>query len=97
MQTYRMSWFDYFFNHVVYRGLQSVRSSFNIWSDLMCGNYKDYALLPDDDPCDECAFAFWSSLGEDTVYSKEVLEDLLTLFHSYVGQAEDCTPFNSWN
>jgi len=63
----------------------------------MCGNYKDYALLPDDDPCDECAFAFWSSLGEDTVYSKEVLEDLLTLFHSYVGQAEDCTPFNSWN
>jgi hypothetical protein len=49
----------------------------------------------DDDPCGECASAFWSSLGEDTVYSKEVLEDLLTIFKSY--KAEDCVPFNSWN
>ena len=60
-------------------GWQSIVSAFRIWCDLMTDNYKDYALLPEDDDSEECREWFWVALGEDNVYSKEFLEYLQDL------------------
>lgn len=74
-----MNWFEYWIGHCWMTGWQSMRMTFRIWSDLMGGNYKNYALLKEDDPESECIDWFWWSLGEDTVYSKEFLEYLIQL------------------
>lgn len=42
----------------------------------MSSRYKDYGLLPSDDPEQECKEWFWVSLGEDNTYPKEFLEHL---------------------
>jgi len=60
-------------------GWQSIHGAFRIWRDLMTDNYKDYALLEEDDPFTECYEWFWVSLGEDEVYEKEFLEYLMKL------------------
>jgi hypothetical protein len=60
-------------------GWQSIRGAYRIWSDLMTGNYKDYALLKEDDPYTECLEWFWVSLGEDNTYPREFLEYLIQL------------------
>ena len=53
--------------------------SFRIWSDLMRGNYKDYALMFYDDPYEECVSWFWSQLGEDETLPKAFLEHLMQM------------------
>jgi len=61
-------------------GWQSIGSAFRIWADLMCSNYKDYALPRTvEDPEQECIEWFWGTLGEDEVYPKEFLEYLLQM------------------
>jgi hypothetical protein len=60
-------------------GWQSIRGAYRIWSDLMTDNYKDYALLPSDDPYTECLEWFWVSLGEDNTYPREFLDYLIQL------------------
>jgi len=60
-------------------GWQSIHGAFRIWRDLMTDNYKDYALLEEDDPFTECYEWFWVALGEDEVYEKEFLEYLMKL------------------
>lgn len=45
----------------------------------MTNNYKDYALLKEDDPFRECYEWFWVSLGEDECYPKEFLEHLIQM------------------
>jgi hypothetical protein len=47
-----------------------------MWADLLTSNYEGYALLPTDDPFQECLEWFWGSLGEDNTYSQEFLEHL---------------------
>lgn len=56
-----------------------MRGSFRIWSDLMRGNYKDYALMFYDDPYEECVSWFWSQLGEDETLPKAFLEHLMQM------------------
>ena len=70
---------EYYITHVFPTGFRSIRSSFRIWADLMSSNYKDYALLKDDDPEQECIEWFWATLGEDEVLPKEFLEYLLQM------------------
>lgn len=70
---------EYYITHVFPTGWQSIRSAFRIWADLMTNNYKDYSLLHEDDPEQECIGWFWVSLGEDNVYEKEFLEYLFEL------------------
>ena len=70
---------EYYITHVFPTGFQSIRGAFRIWSDLMTGNYKDYALMRYDDPYDECYNWFWQSLGEDETLPKEFLEHLIQL------------------
>ena len=74
-----MSWFEYYFQHVLPTGFLTLSSAFKIWGDLMTGNYEGYALLDDDDPFQCCYDWFWGTLGEDDVYEKEFLEYLFKL------------------
>lgn len=74
-----LNWWEYWIGHCWMTGWQSIRGAFRIWADLMTSNYKDYALLKDDDPETECLEWFWVSLGEDEVYPKEFLEYLLQM------------------
>ena len=74
-----MNWFEYYFGHCWMTGWQSIRGSFRIWSDLMTGNYKDYALMWYDDPYEECVDWFWGSLGDDDTLPKEFLEHLMQM------------------
>jgi len=50
-----------------------------MWRDLISGNYKDYALLKDDDPYEECYNWFWTSINLDETYPKEFLEYLMEM------------------
>ena len=72
----KMNWFDYWILHCWMTGWQSMKHSFQNWSDLMTGNWKDYAVLFYDDPYEECRDCFWSYLGEDDTLLKEFLENL---------------------
>ena len=70
---------EYYVTHVFPAGFQSIRGTFRIWKDLITNNYKDYTLLHDDDPEQECIEWFWQSLGDDDVYPKHFLEHLIQL------------------
>jgi hypothetical protein len=72
----KLNWWDYWINHCWMTGWQSIKHSFQNWSDLMTDNWKDYALLNSDDPFEECYGCFWSYLGEDDTLPKEFLEHL---------------------
>lgn len=45
----------------------------------MTSSYQDYTLLNEDDPFVECYEWFWVSLGEDNVYPKDFLEELMQM------------------
>ena len=72
----KMNWFEYWIGHCWMSGWQSIIGAFRIWVDLLGSNYEDYALLPTDDPFQECLGWFWGTLGEDETYPKEFLEHL---------------------
>jgi len=74
-----LNWWEYWIGHCWMTGWQSIAGAFRIWSDLMTDNYKDYALLKEDDDAEECREWFWVSLGEDNVYPKEFLEYLMQM------------------
>ncbi len=75
----RMNWWQYWIGHCWMTGWQSMRMTFNIWSDLMRSNYDNYALMRDEDPEAECIEWFWVSLNEDDTYPKEFLEELMQM------------------
>jgi hypothetical protein len=72
----KLNWWEYWIGHCWMTGWQSIRGAFRIWGDLMGSNYKDYSLLKDDDPEQECLEWFWGTLGEDECYPREFLEYL---------------------
>lgn len=88
-----MNWFEYWIGHCWMSGWQSIRGAYRIWSDLMTGNYKDYALLPSDDPYTECLEWFWVSLGEDDTYPREFLEYLQQLVDDIDSGKVETIPF----
>jgi len=75
----KMNWWQYWIGHCWMTGWQSIRYNFRMWADLMGSNYQNYALMPEDDPYDECVEWFWVSLNEDDVYPKEFLEYLMQM------------------
>ena len=75
----KMSWVEYYITHVFPTGWNTIAVAFRIWKDLMTDNYKDYSLLKDDDPFEECSGWFWATLGEDDVYPKFFLEELMQM------------------
>ena len=89
-----MNWWEYWIGHCWMTGWQSIRGTFRIWVDLMGSNYKDYALLKDDDPEQECLEWFWVSLGEDECYPKEFLEHLLQMMDDIETGKEKLIPMD---
>ena len=75
----KMSWVEYYITHVFPTGWNTIAAAFRIWKDLMTDNYKDYSLLKDDDPFEQCSGWFWATLGEDDVYPKFFLEELMQM------------------
>lgn len=73
-----MTQIDYLYYQVA-TGWSNIRGTFRTWVNLMTSNYKDYALLHDDDPFTECLEWFWYDLNGDELYSKEFLEYLYQL------------------
>lgn len=71
-----MTFFEYWIGHCWMTGWKSIRSAYRIWKDLLTGNYKDYALLKNDDPYTECYEWFWATLNEDETLPREFLEYL---------------------
>jgi len=59
-----MSWVEYYITHVFPTGWNTIAAAFRIWKDLMTDNYKDYSLLKDDDPFEQCSGWFWAMLGK---------------------------------
>ncbi len=88
-----MNWFEYWIGHCWMIGWQSIRGSYRIWSDLMTGNYKDYALLKEDDPYTECLEWFWVSLGEDNTYPREFLDYLQQMVEDIESGKVETIPF----
>jgi hypothetical protein len=88
-----MSWVEYYITHVFPTGWNTIAAAFRIWSDLMTNNYKDYSLLKDDDPFEECREWFWATLGEDEIYPKEFLEYLMQLADDVATGKEKVVPF----
>jgi hypothetical protein len=88
-----MSWVEYYITHVFPTGWNTIAAAFRIWSDLMTNNYKDYSLLKNDDPFEECREWFWATLGEDDVYPKFFLEELMQLADDVKTGKEKVVPF----
>ena len=74
-----MNWFEYYFIHCFQTGWREMWNNFKMWRDLISGNYENYALLPEDDPYEECYQWFWTSINLDETYPKEFLEYLMEL------------------
>ena len=88
-----MSWVEYYITHVFPTGWDTIAAAFRIWKDLMTNNYKDYSLLKDDDPFEECREWFWATLGENDVYPKFFLEELMQLADDVKTGKEKVVPF----
>jgi hypothetical protein len=88
-----LNWWEYWINHCWMTGWQTIGMSFRNWSDLMTGNYKDYALMFYDDPYEECYSSFWAYLGDDDVLPKEFLEELMKLAEDVRTGKEKVVPF----
>jgi hypothetical protein len=89
-----LNWWEYWIGHCWMTGWQSIRGAFRIWADLMGSNYKDYALLKDDDPEQECIEWFWVALGEDECYPKEFLEYLMKMVDDIETGKEELIPMD---
>ena len=89
----KMSWFQYYFTHVFPTGLQTMKSSFKIWADLLTENYADYALLKTDDPFIECRAWFFDTLGEDEILPKSFLEHLMQMAEDVRSGKAEIIPF----
>lgn len=63
----------------------------------MTDNYADYALLPEDDPIEECLGWFWVMLGEDDVYPKAFLEYLQELIRRIDAGEVEMIPFDHYS
>jgi hypothetical protein len=76
----KMSQWEYIFGHCIPTGFQSMRRAFINWMDLVWfeDNQKDYALLPNDDPLEQCSLYFWDELQGDVI-EKEFLDYLYVL------------------
>ena len=74
-----LNWFEYYFGHCFQTGWREMWNNFKMWRDLISGSYEGYALLPTDDPYQECYNWFWQSLGDDDTLPKEFLEHLIQM------------------
>lgn len=91
----KMSQFEYWFRYCIPSGFQSMRYAFLNWMDLVwfSDNQKDYALLKDDDPFEQCRLYFWDELQEE-VYPKEFIEEIYELSEQVDRGEVELIPFD---
>ena len=87
-----MNWFEYYFGHCFQTGWREMWNNFKMWRDLLSNNYENYALLPEDDPYEECYNWFWTSTNLDETLSKEFLEYLQQLMRDIDSGKEKVYP-----
>ena len=77
----KMNWWQYWVGHCFMTGWTSMYYNFHTWMDLVWfeDNQKNYTLLKDDEPFEQCYLTFWYDLGADDTYSKNFLEYLMGL------------------
>ena len=92
----KMNWWEYWVGHCWMTGWQSIRNNFITWMDLVWfeDNQKDYTLLKDDIPFEQCYVEFWFGLNDDDVYSKEFLEYLMQMADDIETGKEKVYPMN---
>ena len=68
----KLNWWNYWIEHCWMTGWTSIYYNFHTWMDLVwfTDNQKNYALLKEDDPFEECYLTFWYELGDDDTYPK---------------------------
>lgn len=91
----KMSQLEYWLLYCIPSGFQTIHYSFLNWMDLVWfpDNQKNYALLKDDDPFEQCRLYFWDEL-QDEVYDKEFIEKLYGLYEQVErGEVEEI-PFD---
>lgn len=91
----RLSWWNYWIGHCFMTGWQSIRFNFITWMDLVWfeDNHKNYSLLKDDDPFEQCYLTFWYDLNDEDTYPKEFLEYLLQITEDVRSGKEKVIPF----
>jgi len=72
----KLNWFEYYFGHCLQTGWREMWNNFKMWRDLISGNYENYALMPEDDPYQECYEWFGTSINMDECLGKDFLEYL---------------------
>jgi len=87
-----MNLFEYYFGHCFQTGWREMWNNFKMWRDLLSNNYENYALLPEDDPYEECYNWFWTSINLDETLSKEFLEYLQQLMRDIDSGKEKVYP-----
>jgi hypothetical protein len=87
-----MNWFEYYFGHCFQTGWREMWNNFKMWRDLLSNNYENYALLPEDNPYEECYNWFWTSINLDETLSKEFLEYLQQLMRDIDSGKEKVYP-----
>lgn len=85
---------EYYVTHVFPTGWRTISNAFQMWKDLLTENYSSYTLLDEDDPFEECRAWFWTTLGEDDIYPREFLNDLLEMCDRIDRGEEKLIPFD---
>ena len=93
----KMTHFEYITGHLFPSWVREMKYNFNIWADLMTGNYEGYALSEEDDPYQECYEWFWAYINSDETLSKEFLEELLQLKKDVDSGKVETYPFNPFD
>ena len=90
----KLNWWNYWIEHCWMTGWTSIYYNFHTWMDLVwfTDNQKNYALLKEDDPFEECYLTFWYELGDDDTYPKEFLESLMEMSANI--NLVDCVPLD---
>lgn len=91
----KLNWYEYWIEHCLATGFQSIRRNFMTWMDLVWfeDNWEQYVLLSEDKPFDCCYNEFWYSLNDDDVYPKEFLEHLMQMSIDIVEGKVELIPF----
>jgi hypothetical protein len=92
----KMNWWEYWVGHCWMTGWTSMYYNFHTWMDLVWfeNNQKNYTLLKDDDPFEQCYLTFWYDLNDDDTYPKEFLEYLMGLADDAMENQEKLIPLS---
>lgn len=92
----KLNWWNYWVEHCWMTGWTSMYYNFHTWMDLVwfTDNQKNYTLLKDDEPFEQCYLTFWYDLNDDDTYPQEFLESLMGLADRIKRGEEELIPID---